>query len=274
MSAEPFSPRRRMLRLYDRTMLGRRERRYYGDSGFYNSDYWGTQAASQREASEALVDRLVSSSADKQGRILDVACGLGASTKRLTLSYPPEMITAINLSETQLAEGRKRAPGCTFLRMDAARLEFPDSHFDAVICVEAAFHFDTRAMFLHEVLRVLRPGGSLVLSDILFRKSLQSWVLQEYVPRANQVPDIQSYRQLLQNAGFTDIDVRDATDACLGGFRRSLSGWPAAERRAGQITLATSLRDAFFCRLVAGYFGAICKIYVLASARKPPALGR
>jgi ubiquinone/menaquinone biosynthesis C-methylase UbiE len=45
--------------------------------------------------------------------------------------------------------------------MDAARLAFADAQFDAVICVEAAFHFDTRAAFLREALRVLKPAGAL-----------------------------------------------------------------------------------------------------------------
>jgi SAM-dependent methyltransferase len=267
VSAEPpKSPRQRMLRLYDRTMVGRHQRRYYEDSGFYNFGYWGGHASSQREASEALVDQLVARIVGKHGRILDVACGLGASTKRLMLSYPSGMITAINLSETQLAEARKRAPGCDFRQMDAVRLDFPDAHFDAVICVEAAFHFETRERFLGEAMRVLKPAGSLVLSDIIFRRS---WVPQEHVPRANLVPDIPSYRQLLQAAGFADIDVQDETQACLGGFRRNLVHWPAAERRAGHIKLAKSIRTWLFCHLIAGYFGAICKTYVLVSGRKP-----
>src|SRR5438128_12017901 len=75
---------------YDRMMRGGNQRRYYGDSGYFNFGYWGAGAKSQREASEALVDQMVARIADKTGRILDVACGLGASTKRLTQTYAPE----------------------------------------------------------------------------------------------------------------------------------------------------------------------------------------
>ena len=69
---------------YDRMMRGGNQRRYYGDSGYFNFGYWGAGAKSQREASEALVDQVVARIANKTGRILDVACGLGGSTKRLT----------------------------------------------------------------------------------------------------------------------------------------------------------------------------------------------
>ena len=54
---------------YDRMMRSSNQRRYYWNSGYFNFGYWAAGAKSQREASEALVDRMVSR------RILDVACG-------------------------------------------------------------------------------------------------------------------------------------------------------------------------------------------------------
>ena len=95
---------------YDRMMRGSNQRRYYGDSGYFNFGYWGAGAKSQREASDALVDRMVARIADKTGRILDVACGLGGSTKRLTQTYAPEMITGINISDAQIADARAGTP--------------------------------------------------------------------------------------------------------------------------------------------------------------------
>jgi len=153
---------------YDRMMRGSHQRRYYGDSGYFNFGYWGAGAKSQREASEALVDQMVARVANKTGRILDVACGLGGSTKRLTQTYAPEMITGINISDAQIADARALAPSCTFQVMNATKLDFPHNHFDAVICIEGACHFDTRDQFLEEAHRVLKPGGSLAMSDMFF----------------------------------------------------------------------------------------------------------
>jgi ubiquinone/menaquinone biosynthesis C-methylase UbiE len=68
-------------------------------------------------------------------RILDVECGLGASTQRLGVRFAPGIITAINISVAQLALARERAPGSTFLFMNATALQFPDANLNAVICV-------------------------------------------------------------------------------------------------------------------------------------------
>jgi SAM-dependent methyltransferase len=258
-----------MIRLYDRTMRGSHQRRYYANSGYFNFGYWGGGAVSQEQASEALVDQLVARIADRSGRVLDVACGLGASTKRLAQSWPPEAITGINISPAQIAAASARSPGCTFLVMDATKLDFPDNHFAAVICVEAAFHFETREKFLKEAYRVLKPGGSLVMSDILFRAIPKVISELNWVPPANLVSSVADYGARLAATGFNDIDVMDATDSCLGGFRRNLVRWPAAERRAGRMKLSRSLGAALAFRVMASYFGLICRSYLLVSARKP-----
>ena len=258
-----------MIRVYDHAMVGRHRKGYYGGSGFFNFGYWSTQAQSQREASEALVDQLLDRVVVKGGRILDVACGVGSSTRRLMDSYGIDMITGINISDAQIAAARKNAPGCKFIQMDATCLKFPNCHFDAIICVEAAFHFDTRDAFLREALRVLKPGGSLVLSDILFRKLAGRIVEFIHVPRSNLVPDIPSYRRRLEEAGFDVIDVQDATDACLGGFRRHFASWPAYQRKSGHMRIGRAIQKSILARAITGFFGLTCKAYVLVAALKP-----
>jgi SAM-dependent methyltransferase len=251
-------------------MCGSNQRRYYENSGFFNFGYWGAGARSQREASEALVDQMVARIADKRGRILDVACGLGGSTKQLMRTYAPELITGINISEAQIADARALAPGCAFQVMDAAKLDFPDNHFDAVICIEAACHFDTRDKFLKEAHRVLKPGGSLALAEYLFYPSTIHTLLSQFgqVPRANLVGSIAEYRDRLAAAGFVSIDVTDATGHCIGGLRANLARWAGAERRAGRMKLPQSLGAALICKLLAVYAGLMYQCYVLVSARR------
>lgn len=258
----------RMIRVYDHATV-RHPTKYYANSGFYNFGYWGAPAESQTEASQALVDLLTEKITLKGGRILDVACGVGASTRRLMDSYPPDMITAINISELQLAEARKNVAECTFVQMDAAHLGFPDHFFNAVICVEAAFHFDTREAFLREAFRVLKPGGSLVLSDILFRTLAAPLANLFHVPRANLLTDIESYRRQLEAIGYDTVDITDATSACIRRFCQYLSAWPASQYHAGRMRLGKAIKRTISYRALAACIGMTCKRYLVVACRKP-----
>jgi len=269
-----MTSRERMIRMYDRALISANYRRYFEDSGFYNFGYWDSGAKSQREASEALVDELVRRISNKAGRILDVACGPGASTRGLLRYFALDQVTGINISENQLAAARERAPGCSFLLMDAAQLGFAENQFDAVMCIEAAFHFNTRDRFLREVLRVLKPGGSLVLTDMLFRGFLKPIGDFGQVPPANFVQNIADYGTRLETAGFERVEVEDATERCLAGFRRHLVRWPADERRRGRMTFGQSLLMSALSAGIARYFRTACKAYLIASARKPLAMTR
>ena len=153
-----------------------------------------------------------------RGEILDAACGKGETSRDSLKHYPPENVTGINISERQLAAAQTNVPGATFRVMDATQLDFADESFDAVICVEAAFHFNTRLAFLSEAFRVLKPGGALSLSDILV--TLEAERSRPYRHEANFVAGLAEYRELLASIGFVETTVIDATEACWNNYFR------------------------------------------------------
>ncbi len=105
-------------------------------------------------------------------RILDLCTGTGDLALRLKKNAPAgTRIFALDYSRTMLNIARKKARGrqlggIEFLEGDAADMPFEDNFFDAV---GIAFAFrnltyknpDSNS-FLHEILRVLRPGGKFV----------------------------------------------------------------------------------------------------------------
>jgi SAM-dependent methyltransferase len=190
---------------------------FHGD-GYCNFGYWSPSTAIG-EHGDRLVDRLldmlprpVATALAGGGKVLDIACGQGGTTKRLRVRFPAAKLVAINLFEDQLAAARRLVPDCTFVQMDATDLEFPNDKFDAVICIEAAFHFETREDFFKESLRVLKPGGYLLLSDILMKPGAE-------IPPANIVT-LQEYKDLLLASGYSPPTIIQCRDQTWGKF------WP------------------------------------------------
>ena len=94
--------------------------------------YWDETTRNKVEACENLMEKLLAFLPKKEGTILDVACGKGATTRYLLRYFKSENVTGINISEKQLARCRENAPGCTFLLMSATELKFADESFDNI----------------------------------------------------------------------------------------------------------------------------------------------
>ena len=181
-------------------------------TGFYNVGYWTDETTDQKTACERLMEELLDTFPTHEGTLLDAGCGLGATTRYLCRYYQPSSIVGINISAKQLQSCRERVPGCRFEEMDAARLTFDDATFDRIICVEAAFHFNTRERFLKEAYRVMKPGARIALSDILFQdvSIMGNWM----VPPENDLKDANDYRHLWERLGYSNIRIEDATSRC------------------------------------------------------------
>lgn len=203
----------------------------------FNIGWWSDGAASVAAAADALALRLAAR-LPAAGRRLEVACGARPAATHAVVC---------DLSLARLARAAAHAPGSAFAA-DAVRLPFRAGAFDALLAVEAAFHFDRRVDFFAEAARVLAPGATLVLSDFLVRdaEALGGWL----VPAANRGGDPASYRAELAAAGFESIAIEDATAACWRGFCAALA------RRAGAAGVAR--------------VEAAVEAYVIAVARRGP----
>ncbi len=178
------------------------------------------------EASENLMEELLSYLPDKSGTILDVACGLGATTAYLLKYYAAADVTAINISEEQLDTCRRKLPDVTFQRADAARMDFPQTSFDNIICVEAAFHFFTRESFARRAYDVLKPGGRIVLSDLLNPPRQQP---------ENYVAGLDQYYAIWRHAGFGTVRFHEVKAQMWNAYADYALNRSQAQWRAGEI---------------------------------------
>jgi ubiquinone/menaquinone biosynthesis C-methylase UbiE len=97
------------------------------------------------------------------GVALDAACGTGRHSAYLA-ALGHEVI-GVDTSPEMLRRARQKVPGGEFHEADLHDLPLPDDHVDLVVCALALMHVPDLEPVLAEFVRVLRPGGSLVISD-------------------------------------------------------------------------------------------------------------
>lgn len=223
-------------------------RAFFGPRGFYNAGYHHRRVRKQEQACVQLMERLAARMSVRTGHILDVGCGLGATTAELRRLFPAAFVTGANLSHQQTRESQLHTDGATFVEMDGAHLAVRNASIDAVVAVESVLFFETRRDFLRESARVLVPGGELVVTDILF--SSASWARDWHVPEQNHITGITEYRALLEAAGFGAICIEDGTEHCWKPMWRCFLEWLEDACRLGDI----HAEDATRWRLLAGRF--------------------
>jgi MPBQ/MSBQ methyltransferase len=99
--------------------------------------------------------------------VLDVGCGIGGSCRILARDYG-FVVTGITISPQQVQRAQELTPPDLPVRFqvaDALNLPFPDASFDVVWSIEAGPHMPDKARYASEMLRVLKPGGILVVAD-------------------------------------------------------------------------------------------------------------
>lgn len=98
--------------------------------------------------------------------ILDLGCGRGFYSKAASLLYPKASITAFDRNKAYLNQAQETVgnENVTFIEGDATSLPFADNQFDRVICSELLEHVPNDTVVMAEIKRVLKPGGSVLIS--------------------------------------------------------------------------------------------------------------
>jgi ubiquinone/menaquinone biosynthesis C-methylase UbiE len=122
------------------------------------------QDATYRPVHDAVLERI---DGTQPNVVLDLGCGTGQLTRRLTERFPDASVVGVDYSAGMLGEARTRlGPDSMLVRADAQQLPFRSTSVDVVVCTESFHWYRDQHGALAGLAGILRPGGRLVIASI------------------------------------------------------------------------------------------------------------
>lgn len=144
-----------------------------------------TFAASASINDKQVVQRIADATgAAGKGRVLDLACGPGIVTAKLA-ERAAEAV-AFDATPEMLKRARERCEkaglsNVAFEQGDAEALPFDDASFDGIATRLAIHHFLHPERVIGEMFRVLKPGGTMVIADVIVSEDKDEAALQNAI---------------------------------------------------------------------------------------------
>ena len=225
---------------------------YWGEHihlGYYNDDVMARGAGTLlgckvKDFVEAKLDfveemAIWAGCAEKTPRtVLDVGCGIGGASRHLAQGFGEgTAVTGITLSPKQVARAEELAEqqgvrNAEFRVMNALAMDFPDNSFDLVWACESGEHMPDKKKYVEEMVRVLKPGGTLVIATWCQRDdrdepfSARELTNLNYLYKEWAHPyfiSIDAYAELVGGTGkMGGIDTDDWTRQTIASWRHSV----------------------------------------------------
>jgi ubiquinone/menaquinone biosynthesis C-methylase UbiE len=175
--------------------------------------------------------------------ILDIGCGGGRTIHKLATLATKGKVYGVDYSETSVAVSRKTnqewlKTGRVEIRHGSvSHLPFPDQMFALATAVETHFYWPDLPADMREVLRVLKPGGAMVIIAEVYKGGKYDRLVQRFAEMMQRIGfsyvnlTVDEHREFFLRAGFTDVQLMDEYDkGWICGIGRNPS--PPADNEA------------------------------------------
>ena len=155
-------------------------------------------------------------SVDEHDIILDVGCGGGRTVSKLAALATQGKVYGVDYSKESVAvASRTNRQWIDMARVEiregsVSQLPFSEGTFNLVTAVETHFWWPDLAADMREVLRVLKPGGTLIVIAEIYKgaKTRTAKLAEKYLPLTGlKLLSADEHRELFTAAGFSDVQI-------------------------------------------------------------------
>ena len=146
--------------------------------------------------------------------ILDVGYGGGKTIEKLAALATKGMVYGVDYAKGSVAASREKnaqliqTGRVEIKQASVSQLPFPEDKFNLVTAVETQYYWPDLVKDMQEILRVLKPGGTLIVIAESYKKGAYD-KLQRPVMRLLRSSHlgVKEHRELFSTAGYTDIQT-------------------------------------------------------------------
>ena len=177
----------------------------------HDQDHFGGLAATDALARHAKIN--------KSTHVLDLCCGLGGPARYLAYHHGCR-VTGVDMNTDRLAgavrltERTKLQDRVLFHHANALQTGLADETFDVIVSQEAFCHIPDKKTLIAECVRLLKPGGCIVYTDILARNSMTNEIRSRLENEMvfSELSTLEQYCHLLEEKGCQVVEVEDLSD--------------------------------------------------------------
>ncbi|XP_076932316.1 phosphoethanolamine N-methyltransferase 3-like [Bidens hawaiensis] len=159
-------------------------------------------------------------------KVLDVGCGIGGGDFYMAENFGVDVV-GIDLSVNMIAFALERAIGlkCSveFEVADCTKKSYPDSTFDVIYSRDTILHIQDKPALFRTFYKWLKPGSKVLITDYCRKSGTPSEDFAKYIKqRGYDLHDVETYGQMLRDAGFEEVITEDRTEQFKEVLRREL----------------------------------------------------